>query len=281
MKIRFLNDKTVCKQSCLQTVSMLKKNKILIYFIALLGMMQGLNYLIGLTVINLFNFLSYNQKALILLLCVPITYIGSILLTKKLLNVNLSFKWLRSSCSFSIILNAIALIICSFIIQIALDKTFFDFLMKGQLRLINLQISLRNDLYQIVYFIVLVFLGPILEEILYRRIIFRKLSQQYSILSSICITAILFAIMHLSIEGFIAYFFVGIIYTYLYHLTKNLWLNIFVHFLYNLLANFTRIEAYPQTNSFYFVGFVIYISSIIAVYLTLNQIKSLTKRRES
>jgi len=80
-----------------------------------------------------------------------------------------------------------------------------------------------------------VIFGPIIEEILYRKLIFEKLKTVFRVGVSIFISSLLFAAMHLSLNGFFQFLFVGFVLTYTYHLTHNLLLNIIFHSLLNVM----------------------------------------------
>lgn len=252
---------------------MIKKHKVLLYFVALLVLMNVLNFVIILA-LDYFHFLTYNQENLLLLICVPLTYIIAILLTVKWFNVNFEFKF--EPCNSNVFFNALVLVLFVYILQVAIDKPFLESISQGKLRFLTTRTPLQGDLNTNIFTILSIFIGPVLEEILYRRIIYRKLAEQYSIPSSILITSLLFAIMHQSIEGFLAYFFVGFVYTYLYHLTRSLWLNVLVHGLYNLFVSVTAITTYQSTDSFFFIGLLIYVTCATGVFISLKRLKVLT-----
>ena len=91
-----------------------------------------------------------------------------------------------------------------------------------------------NSLY-FTELILSVIFAPVIEEILYRKLIFEKLKTVFKSGVSIVITSVLFAAMHLSVNGFLQFLFVGIVLTYTYHLTHNLLLNIIFHSLLNIM----------------------------------------------
>jgi uncharacterized protein len=91
-----------------------------------------------------------------------------------------------------------------------------------------------NSLYYTDLLLVIIF-GPIIEEILYRKLIFEKFKTVFKVGISIVITSVLFAAMHLSLNGFFQFLFAGFVLTYTYHLTHNLLLNIIFHSLLNIM----------------------------------------------
>ncbi|WP_242316188.1 type II CAAX endopeptidase family protein [Bacillus cereus group sp. BfR-BA-01355] len=94
----------------------------------------------------------------------------------------------------------------------------------------------------ILYVVVLTVFAPIWEELLFRGILFKKLSQRFSTLTSIAISACIFTLGHPLTVGSLLYIFgMGICLAYTYKKTKNLLVPIGIHLLNNsfyLLLNF-------------------------------------------
>lgn len=94
----------------------------------------------------------------------------------------------------------------------------------------------------ILYVAVLTIFVPIWEELLFRGIFFTKLSQRFSTLTSIVISAFIFTLGHPLIVGSILYIFgIGVCLAYTYKKTNNLLVPIGIHVLNNsfyLLLNF-------------------------------------------
>jgi membrane protease YdiL (CAAX protease family) len=81
---------------------------------------------------------------------------------------------------------------------------------------------------------------PILEEIIFRKIIYGSLQRyktQFSILAA-TISSLLFATMHMSAIGFLGYFAIGMIFCYYYHSTRNIYTTIIAHMTFNFLSVF-------------------------------------------
>jgi membrane protease YdiL (CAAX protease family) len=77
--------------------------------------------------------------------------------------------------------------------------------------------------------------APLMEEFLYRGIIFQKLAIQKSIIKGLLISAIAFALIHFRYDV-IPLFITGIIYALLYLKTKQLVVPILCHFFHNLIV---------------------------------------------
>lgn len=82
-----------------------------------------------------------------------------------------------------------------------------------------------------------VFIGPILEEIIFRRILFTLFTRKFTILVSILLTSILFAGWHMTLSGFPLILWLSIIFTYSYYQTNRLLVPITLHILWNLFAS--------------------------------------------
>lgn len=78
-------------------------------------------------------------------------------------------------------------------------------------------------------------IAPVLEEFLFRGLIFQKIAIQKNIVKGLFISAIAFALIHLRYD-LITLFIAGIIYAVLYLKTKKLIYPILCHFFYNLIV---------------------------------------------
>ncbi|KWU66930.1 CAAX protease [Bacillus mycoides] len=94
----------------------------------------------------------------------------------------------------------------------------------------------------ILYVVVLTIFAPIWEEILFRGIFFTKLSQRFSTLTSIVISAFIFTLGHPLTLGSMLYIFgIGVCLAYTYKKTNNLLVPWGIHLLNNsffILVNF-------------------------------------------
>ncbi len=88
-------------------------------------------------------------------------------------------------------------------------------------------------------FLILLTVSVFLEEIYFRRIIAQKLSNSQGFSKAIWISALIFSISHVFTDiGLFAPFIGGIILGYIYLKTKNIWLSILTHLIYNLTTFF-------------------------------------------
>ncbi|MFZ1798832.1 MAG: CPBP family intramembrane glutamic endopeptidase [Chitinophagaceae bacterium] len=85
--------------------------------------------------------------------------------------------------------------------------------------------------------LVLALAPAIMEEMLFRgtlQPVFISISKNAFI--GILVTSILFSAIHFSFYGFLTRLFLGLLLGYVYYLSKNLWLNVSIHFLNNAVA---------------------------------------------
>ena len=90
-----------------------------------------------------------------------------------------------------------------------------------------------------------VFIGPVLEELIFRRILFTLFTKKFTIVVSILLSSFIFAGWHMTLSGFPLLFWLSIVFTYSYYQTNRLVVPIILHILWNLFASsITLIGAY-------------------------------------
>ncbi len=82
-------------------------------------------------------------------------------------------------------------------------------------------------------FLTVVILAPIIEELLFRGVIFNALRKKINIAASIIITSLLFSLVHLHIGLLIITFITGVFLNYVYYKYGNIGYSIFLHMLIN------------------------------------------------
>jgi membrane protease YdiL (CAAX protease family) len=88
------------------------------------------------------------------------------------------------------------------------------------------------------------FLAPVVEELIFRRIIFSFLKHHFSQLNATIITALLFATMHGSFSLIPIYFSLAVLLQHLYISKKSLYPAIIFHFSYNAVSFASMIFIY-------------------------------------
>jgi len=78
-----------------------------------------------------------------------------------------------------------------------------------------------------------VFLGPVLEEFVFRRVVFGSIVQTQSFVLAAIISSIIFALIHLDFSHIILYTISGFIFAFLYYRTRRLLTSIIAHMMLN------------------------------------------------
>lgn len=91
--------------------------------------------------------------------------------------------------------------------------------------------------------IAIVFLGPVLEELVFRRVIFGSIIQNYNFWIASIISAIVFAAIHMDFTHILLYTICGMIFAFLYHKTKRIITPIIAHILLNGFVTFIQMNA--------------------------------------
>lgn len=119
-------------------------------------------------------------------------------------------------------------------------------------------------------FFEVVIIGPIFEEIVFRKIILKELLNKHTKNIAIVISALIFSLIHLNIWQFFTAFPIGIILGLMFYETDSVFLCIIFHSLYNL-SIFLNFDIHKTNNIDYIICFMI---GIFITVLGLKLIKS-------
>jgi len=72
-------------------------------------------------------------------------------------------------------------------------------------------------------------IGPILEELIFRKIIFGSLYEKYSFWPAALVSSLLFAVVHMELEHLLLYTAMGLTFAFLYAKTGRIFVPIFAH----------------------------------------------------
>ncbi|HEY9683585.1 MAG TPA: CPBP family intramembrane glutamic endopeptidase [Drouetiella sp.] len=75
--------------------------------------------------------------------------------------------------------------------------------------------------------------APFTEEIMFRGLLFGWLRYRFGSLPAILVSSLLFAMWHFDLNGFVQYFSLGLVLASVYNRTRNLWLSMLIHALWN------------------------------------------------
>ncbi|NHM31042.1 CPBP family intramembrane glutamic endopeptidase [Neobacillus terrae] len=200
---------------------------LIIYFMSLFGVKAFLDYID----------IDVKTRAMINLVIFPVILVLLIFILRRELEQPL-FK--GRPISFG---KVILWIIGGFIAVIAAQK--FAVLLKERLLGIEPEGAATDSLIRALPFLIVSssFFAPITEEIIFRRIIARFLIVRINPFTGIILSAVIFAAIHLSWQGFLNLFFVGIILGYSFYKTNRLLVPFGIHILLNLLIDIIELIA--------------------------------------
>jgi hypothetical protein len=132
-----------------------------------------------------------------------------------------------------------------------------------------------NSYYEIFFNIRLFFIGPVLEELYFRRIIQKKLiDSNNSAFTAILIASLLFSIGHLDLNNAISAFIGGVILGYAYLKTNNIFISIMLHLFINVFIIFSNGKEI-NIGGMNILFVLIYPIAIFLIYLVLKRLGSL------
>ncbi|UTD09746.1 MULTISPECIES: CPBP family intramembrane glutamic endopeptidase [Treponema] len=139
--------------------------------------------------------------------------------------------------------------------------------------------KLQRPRFEPFMLIATVIISPIFEEILYRGLLYNKLKEISNVFIAVFISSILFAFLHIPGYGFNIKMFSlvldGILLTYCYEKTDNIYVPILVHSINNF---FIFLFKYVY---FYFLIVIYFIIFIIGIIIAIQEIKKHLKARKT
>lgn len=208
----------------------------------------------------------YSMSLIADLIMITIMFLIFLPTKQKLINI-CNFKKIKLVDIFYIIFLAIGMgLISSVLIGILTNFT------KSYDNVVNtITIADKSNLQ----LVIVIFLSPIFEEILYRGIIFRYLKKNYNIIISIVLQALIFGIIHLNIIQSIYTFFLGIALALTYLYRESIIECIIFHIIYNLFGVLVANKLILYNHKLYSI--VVILGIIISVLLAINLIRKCIK----
>lgn len=96
------------------------------------------------------------------------------------------------------------------------------------------------------FFIIPVFTAPILEELIFRKIIFGSLNKRMNFFLAVLISSLLFGVLHLELQHILIYFSMGVALAYVYVKTQRIIVPILVHMGMNALVVLGQLMIDPE-----------------------------------
>lgn len=193
-----------------------------------------------------------NENTIWIVLIVALIFIPLLIFAYKKYQPNFNFK-LNKNILY-VILNAliISIIYNLFIINI------------------NKMLNINNNLVQSKYLLQIIIstglIGPIIEELLFRGVVFNKVKSFNNIKSSILITTFIFSFFHDSISQMIYAFIVGYICINLYIKNKTLLVPIIFHIIGNIIVPIINNYLINLSYLYSFIIIILLIPILIILY---------------
>ena len=136
--------------------------------------------------------------------------------------------------------------------------------------------------YPLVTFIMVVVIGPIAEELLFRGVIYGRLRNSFTVLQAAVISAAIFGIYHKNlVQGVYAAIF-GIILAYIFEKTQTIWGCAVMHMMFNLSSYLmTGLAALLQKTGIWIpapVAITFYVMCIVVVILCICSLRRRSNR---
>jgi membrane protease YdiL (CAAX protease family) len=143
--------------------------------------------------------------------------------------------------------------------------------------------SLNNpmEMESLIFFIGAIVLSPILEEIIFRRIILKGFLTNYTPKKAILFSAIVFGVMHGEPIQIINAFIIGLFFGWIYYKTKSIGITIALHLTANLSVFILSLlyYKYADFNTVTIISiYIIPLSLILILHVTSKLIKSITPK---
>ncbi len=110
-------------------------------------------------------------------------------------------------------------------------------------------------------------LGPVIEEVFFRRILLGQFLKKYNPIIAVSLSAILFSIYHIEPNDIWFLFLYGLVFGYFYYKTNSLVASILLHSLTNLLTWTTKINTTSLDDDSLMNMFLVFSACIIVLYV--------------
>lgn len=110
----------------------------------------------------------------------------------------------------------------------------------------NTELIVKLTQMNMLFLLLPAIVGPIIEELVFRKVIFGSLRRRMNIHVAATISALIFAFFHLDFDHILIYFVMGLVFTFLYVKTKRIIVPIVVHMIMNTLAVLVQMLIDPE-----------------------------------
>jgi uncharacterized protein len=135
--------------------------------------------------------------------------------------------------------------------------------------------SKPNSIYSKIH---ILFLAPVMEEMLFRGLILTNLFKRYNPTKSILICSVFFSFFHLNPYALISTFLGGILIGYIYYKFDNIFHPVFFHFIYNLAAYLINTNEILQTISVQNILICAFCAIVILICFTMIKTSKINEK---
>jgi membrane protease YdiL (CAAX protease family) len=219
---------------------------------------------------NVFNHLSTLKT-------IPFIYLSYIIYKNKTArNLTAKIKTINATNVIFIIVLSIMIFYASFFFLYF--RNYINLLLDIQTYNSNINTNNLNISY---YLIIGIFITPVIEELLCRKMIFSSFIKQYNYTKSVLYSSLIFTLLHLpNIKDLVYVFLVGTVLAIIFEHTKNIIYTIILHSLLNFyrllyiyLASNTNCEEFIYSKTYMVILTII----LFLITLSLKNYKSITK----
>lgn len=216
---------------------------------------------------KIFNLLLFHGNLFAkLLLYVPII----VYVTRKYkLNIYSDFR--QCNPKNTILLVALVILIYFVIVPLVNLETYSKLIRTGYLSYNWFDSNLLSN-RNLILFLNIVLIAPVLEEIIFRGIVLKLFLRKYSAINAIVLSSLIFSVSHFKPIGFLYLFVYGLLFGYAYIKTNSLIISIFCHSMINFLSQITSSHSITTAPVFYvFIGISIGLLLIKLIISELNK----------
>lgn len=110
----------------------------------------------------------------------------------------------------------------------------------------NTDLIVKLSEMNILFLLLPALIGPIIEELVFRKALFGSLAKKINLHVAAVISALIFSLIHFDLEHTLIYFVMGLIFTFLYVQTKRIIIPILAHMGMNSLAVISQLLIGPE-----------------------------------
>lgn len=179
----------------------------------------------------------------------------------------LSYLWRFRVPNFKVVIVIVCLALSMRILTPLLSNPFLFIMRLSQLELEKLIMDVPSlSIGFILYLVQVLIITPVLEEVLYRKLLLTQLLKRFNPLIAIVISSVAYSLMHIDPSRFLLLVSIGMAFGMVYYYTKSIELSILLHSLYNVVTAFSeRVVINYDSNTLFQEGLPMLISGVFIV----------------